>query len=252
MNKNNPEKTTHFGYQPVSSAEKTEKVAGVFHSVADQYDIMNDLMSLGLHRLWKRFAVEMSGVKLGNTVLDLAGGTGDLAKRFSPLVGSQGKVVIADINNAMLKKGRARLIDDGIVDNIAYVQADAEALPFSDNYFNCVIIGFGLRNVTHKEEALASMYRVLKHAGRALVLEFSTPTSKILRSVYDAYSFSILPWLGKTIVNDANSYRYLAESIRMHPDQEILKSMMQQAGFENCDFYNLSGGIVALHRGYKC
>jgi len=212
---------------------------------------MNDLMSMGIHRLWKRLTIEKSGVRRGYHVLDLAGGTGDLAAKFSKMVGKEGQVVLGDINDSMLKVGRARLTDKGIVGNIEYVQANAECLPFPDNSFDCITIAFGLRNVTDKATALASMFRVLKPGGRLLVLEFSKPVAPGLSSVYDFYSFNILPTMGKLIANDSESYRYLAESIRMHPDQETLKEMMQEVGFERCDYDNLTGGIVALHRGFK-
>jgi len=245
------EDTTHFGYQKVKREEKAGKVAGVFHSVADKYDVMNDLMSLGIHRLWKRYTIEMSGVRAGQRVLDIAGGTGDLAAKFAALVGDAGEVVLADINDSMLKVGRERLIDRGVLDNVEYVQANAEALPFPSNHFDCITIAFGLRNVTDKSAALRSMFRVLKPGGRLLVLEFSKPVLPGLAPVYDAYSFKLLPLMGKLVANDAESYRYLAESIRMHPGQEELLTMMQAAGFERCAYFNLSGGIVALHRGYK-
>ena len=243
--------TTHFGYQEVPISEKSEKVADVFHSVASQYDLMNDLMSLGVHRLWKRFAIDLCGIRKGHRVLDLAGGTGDLAEKISRLVGTQGEVILADINNSMLKVARDRLLDRGIFENLTIMQADAEQLPFTENYFDRIIIGFGLRNVTHKEKALQSMFRVLKPGGRLLVLEFSTPTLPGLKSIYDAYSFKLLPLLGRVVAKDEDSYRYLAESIRMHPNQDTLKTMMMDAGFENCDYHNLTGGIVALHIGYK-
>ncbi|UCE88532.1 MAG: bifunctional demethylmenaquinone methyltransferase/2-methoxy-6-polyprenyl-1,4-benzoquinol methylase UbiE [Pseudomonadota bacterium] len=245
------DKTTHFGYQQVPLGEKARKVAGVLHSVAERYDLMNDLMSMGIHRLWKRYTIEMCGVHAGNRVLDLAGGTGDLATRFARLVGPQGLVVLADINESMLKVGRERLIDKGMVGNVKYVQADAEALPFPDNYFDRITIAFGLRNVTDKNRALRSMLRVLKPGGALLVLEFSKPTSRELNKAYDLYSFQVLPRLGKLITDDAESYRYLAESIRMHPDQDTLRQMMEDAGFERCEYFNLTGGVVALHRGYK-
>ncbi len=248
MDKND---TTHFGYQEVPRSEKARRVADVFDSVAERYDIMNDLMSLGVHRLWKRFAVELAAVRPGQRVLDLAGGSGDLAARFAPLVGAAGEVVLADINAHMLAQGRRRLVDRGIIGNVRYVQVNAECLPFPDNSFDCITIAFGLRNVTDKDAALRSMFRVLKPGGRALVLEFSKPVAPGLRPLYDLYSFKVLPLLGRFVARDESSYRYLAESIRMHPDQETLKSMMQQAGFERCDYHNLSGGIVALHRGYK-
>ena len=231
--------------------EKVQKVADVFHSVADKYDVMNDLMSFGVHRLWKRFAIEMSGVRGGQRVLDIAGGTGDLTAKFARLVGARGEIVLADINSSMLQQGRARLVDTGVVGNVEYVQANAECLPFAENHFDCISIAFGLRNVTHIDKALASMYRVLKPGGRLLVLEFSKPVLPGLGPVYDAYSFNVLPLMGKLVANDANSYHYLAESIRMHPDQQTLQSMMEQAGFERCDYHNLTGGIVALHRGFK-
>ena len=245
------EKKTHFGYQDVDWDEKQGKVAGVFHSVAAKYDVMNDLMSLGIHRLWKRLTIELSGVRAGYKVLDIAGGTGDLTAKFSRLVGSEGQVVLADINESMLKVGRDRLADKGIVGNVLFVQANAEELPFPDDYFDVITIAFGLRNVTDKDKALRSMNRVLKPGGQTMVLEFSKPTVKPLNPIYDFYSFKILPLMGKLIANDADSYQYLAESIRMHPDQETLKSMMEQAGFINCEYQNLTGGIVALHRGFK-
>ncbi len=251
QDKQRDEKTTHFGYQKVKVEEKAGKVADVFHSVADQYDLMNDLMSLGIHRLWKRYTIELSAVRKGQSVLDIAGGTGDLTAKFSSLVGPEGQVILSDINASMLNNGRARLIDDGILGNVDFVQADAQFLPFPDNSFDCITIAFGLRNVTDKDLALKSMYRVLKPGGRLLVLEFSKPVTPGLKPLYDFYSFKILPFMGKLVANDADSYRYLAESIRMHPDQGTLKDMMENAGFEQCDFHNLSGGIVALHRGYK-
>lgn len=242
--------TTHFGYKEVPTAEKARHVADVFHSVAGKYDLMNDLMSLGIHRFWKLFTVSSSGVRRGAKVLDIAGGTGDLTRRFSKMVGETGKVVLADINGSMLNVGRDRLTDDGIVANIDYVQANAEELPFPDNSFDCITIAFGLRNVTDKDKALASMFRVLKPGGQLMVLEFSKPADW-LGGVYDTYSFNVLPQLGKLFTGDAESYRYLAESIRMHPDQETLKQMMVDVGFERCDYHNMSAGIVALHRGYK-
>ncbi|MES2817773.1 MAG: bifunctional demethylmenaquinone methyltransferase/2-methoxy-6-polyprenyl-1,4-benzoquinol methylase UbiE [Pseudomonadota bacterium] len=247
----NAEPTTHFGFKSVPESQKADKVAEVFHSVAAKYDLMNDLMSAGVHRLWKRFTIELSGVRAGNRVLDIAGGTGDLTKQFARLVGATGEVVLADINASMLKVGRDRLLDLGVAGNVQFVQADAEKLPFPDNHFDCVTIAFGLRNVTHKEDALRSMLRVLKPGGRLLVLEFSKPTNPLLSKAYDTYSFSLLPMMGKLITNDAESYRYLAESIRMHPDQETLKAMMVDAGFERTTYHNMTGGIVALHRGIK-
>jgi len=245
------DKTTHFGYQQVPLEEKVRKVGAVFDSVANKYDVMNDVMSLGIHRLWKRFTIDQSGVRSGQRVLDLAGGTGDLAGRFSRMVGAEGEVVLADINGAMLRQGRSRLLDQGINGNVRYVQANAECLPFPDNHFDCITMAFGLRNVTDKQAALASMFRILKPGGRLLVLEFSKVTAPGLKPLYDFYSFQILPRMGRLIANDEASYRYLAESIRMHPDQETLKGMMEQAGFEDCGYFNLSGGIVALHRGFR-
>jgi demethylmenaquinone methyltransferase/2-methoxy-6-polyprenyl-1,4-benzoquinol methylase len=245
------EKTTHFGYQEVPVGEKQERVRAVFDSVATRYDLMNDLMSMGIHRLWKRRAVEMAGVRRGQRVLDLAAGTGDLAEKFSRIVGPEGQVVMSDINEAMLGQGRARLVDAGVVGNLDYAIANAEALPFASDSFDCVTIGFGLRNVTNKQYALDEMFRVLRPGGRALVLEFSHPTIAPLARAYDLYSFSVLPVMGKLVAGDADSYRYLAESIRMHPDQETLLSMMEQAGMERCSFVNLTGGVVAIHRGYK-
>ncbi len=245
------QETTDFGFRTVARDEKQAMVADVFHSVAAKYDVMNDLMSFGIHRIWKRFTIDCSGVRRGQRVLDLAGGTGDLAAKFSRMVGEQGQVVLADINDSMLKMGREKLRDRGIVGNINYVQANAEALPFPDNYFDCITISFGLRNVTDKDKALRSMFRVLKPGGRLLVLEFSKPLLAPLSKAYDAYSFHVLPKIGELVVKDPDSYRYLAESIRMHPDQETLKGMMGYAGFENVTYFNLTGGIVALHRGFK-
>nr|VFK09366.1 MAG: demethylmenaquinone methyltransferase / 2-methoxy-6-polyprenyl-1,4-benzoquinol methylase [Candidatus Kentron sp. LPFa] len=241
---------TDFGFQKIPLEDKVHRVADVFDSVADKYDIMNDLMSFGLHRLWKRATIMLSDVYAGQRVLDLAGGTGDLTRLMAQRVGESGFVVLGDINAAMLQKGRQRLINEGIVANIDYVQTDAEQLPFPDNSFDCVSIGFGLRNVTRKERALRAMQRVLRPGGRALILEFSRPAAP-LRPLYDAYSFRILPWLGKLVANDSESYRYLAESIRMHPDQTSLKDMMIEAGFARCTYHNFTGGVVALHRGYK-
>lgn len=241
----------HFGFQPVSPEEKVRRVKGVFNSVAHRYDLMNDLMSLGVHRVWKRFAAEVSGVRPGQRVLDLAGGTGDLTRQFVSRVGQSGMVVLADINAAMLDSGRSRLVDAGIVDNVVFSIADAEQLPFRESAFDCVCIAFGLRNVADKARALASIFRVLRPGGKLLVLEFSTPTLPLLRPLYDLYSFTVLPWLGRVVAKDSESYRYLAESIRMHPDQETLKAMMESAGFEHCSYLNLTAGIVALHQGYK-
>lgn len=245
------DKTTHFGYKTVNVEEKAGKVAEVFHSVAGKYDLMNDLMSGGIHRLWKRITIEMSGVRRGNTVLDIAGGTGDLTAKFLRIVGPEGTVVLADINDSMLKVGRDRLMDRGVVNNIQFSQADAQYLPFPDNTFDVITIAFGLRNVTDKDLALRSMLRVLKPGGRLLVLEFSKPGNPLLSKVYDTYSFSILPKLGQLFASDADSYQYLAESIRMHPDQATLQAMMDEAGFANTDFHNMTGGVVALHRGVK-
>jgi demethylmenaquinone methyltransferase/2-methoxy-6-polyprenyl-1,4-benzoquinol methylase len=242
------DKQTHFGFQTVKEQEKAKKVGEVFHSVAQQYDVMNDLMSLGMHRLWKRFAVQVSGVKTGDRVLDIAGGSGDLTRLFSKAVGTQGEVVLTDINASMLEVGRNRLLDEGIV--VPALQCDAEKLPFANASFDCVIVAFGLRNMTHKDLALAEMQRVLKVGGRLLVLEFSQ-VWKPLQPVYDAYSFKLIPLIGKLVAKDADSYQYLAESIRMHPDQETLKQMIQSAGFAKVEYYNLAAGVVALHKGWK-
>lgn len=247
-----PEKqATHFGYKTVPVEEKASHVAGVFHSVAGKYDLMNDLMSGGIHRLWKRYTIELSGVRPGQQVLDIAGGTGDLASKFARIVGNQGRVVLSDINDSMLSIGRDKLLDQGISGNIECVQADAQYLPFPDNSFDCITIAFGLRNVTDKDMALKSMLKVLKPGGRLLVLEFSKPQNTVLEKAYDFYSFNILPKMGKLVANDADSYQYLAESIRMHPDQDTLKLMMDEAGFCNTEYHNMTGGIVALHRGFK-
>ncbi|HEY9032182.1 MAG TPA: bifunctional demethylmenaquinone methyltransferase/2-methoxy-6-polyprenyl-1,4-benzoquinol methylase UbiE [Kangiella sp.] len=243
--------TTHFGYQTVEKSKKASKVAEVFHSVAAKYDVMNDLMSFGVHRIWKRYTIERAAARVGQTILDIAGGTGDLTAKFSKIVGPTGKVVLADINESMLKVGRNKLVDSGIVGNVEYVQANAECLPFPDNYFDRITIAFGLRNVTEKEKALESMYRILKPGGKLLVLEFSKPALPALSKVYDVYSFSLLPAMGKVVANDAESYKYLAESIRMHPDQETLKQLMMEAGFDEVEYTNLTGGIVALHIGKK-
>jgi demethylmenaquinone methyltransferase/2-methoxy-6-polyprenyl-1,4-benzoquinol methylase len=245
------DKTTHFGFREVPESAKAGMVGQVFSSVASRYDVMNDVMSFGIHRLWKRFTIGQAGVRAGQKVLDLAGGTGDLAAQFVPQVGPAGSVTVADINAAMLDVGRARFADAGLAGNVEFVQANAECLPFPDNHFDCITIAFGLRNVTHIDAALASMFRVLKPGGRLLVLEFSKPVLPGLNAVYDAYSFHLLPKLGKLIANDEDSYRYLVESIRKHPDQETLKGMMEKAGFERTHYFNLSGGIVALHKGYK-
>jgi demethylmenaquinone methyltransferase/2-methoxy-6-polyprenyl-1,4-benzoquinol methylase len=243
--------TTHFGYEQVPLQEKVKRVAGVFDSVASRYDVMNDVMSFGIHRLWKRLAIDLCGVRPGQRVLDLAAGTGDLTRRFAELVGEHGQVVAADINAAMLNVGRDRLLDDGVTGNIRFTQANAEYLPFRDNSFDCATMAFGLRNVTDKQAALNSLFRVIRPGGSLLVLEFSKPVLPGLDRLYDTYSFRILPLMGRLIADDEDSYRYLAESIRMHPDQQALKTMMEQAGFERCDYHNLSGGIVAIHRGFK-
>ncbi|MEO1948063.1 MAG: bifunctional demethylmenaquinone methyltransferase/2-methoxy-6-polyprenyl-1,4-benzoquinol methylase UbiE [Methylophilaceae bacterium] len=242
------DKKTYFGFKSVKEGEKQQKVGEVFHSVAQKYDIMNDVMSAGMHRLWKRFTVNTSGVKAGDSVLDIAGGSGDLSKLFSQKAGSTGRVVLTDINASMLAVGRDNMIDAGL--HVPAIQCNAEFLPFADNSFDCVIVSFGLRNMTHKDHALKEMQRVLKVGGRLLVLEFSK-VWKPLSKIYDAYSFKFLPFMGKLIANDADSYEYLAESIRMHPDQETLKQMMVEAGLSKVDYYNLSAGIVALHKGYK-
>lgn len=242
---------THFGYETVESHTKVSRVGKVFDSVASRYDVMNDLMSFGVHRLWKRFTIEQSGVRPGDCVLDLAGGTGDLAEKFCQRTGQSGHVVLADINESMVTVGRNRLIDAGVSGNIDYTLANAEELPFADNTFNCVTMAFGLRNVTNKEKALESIFRVIRPGGRLLVLEFSKPVLPLLSKAYDAYSFTALPMMGKFVANDADSYRYLAESIRMHPDQETLKEMLDTAGFVKTSFHNLTGGVVALHKGYK-
>lgn len=245
------EQKTHFGYQDVDTAAKAGMVGQVFDSVASKYDVMNDLMSFGVHRLWKRFTLDQSGVRPGQSVLDIAGGTGDLAGKFSKRVGKDGLVVLADINASMLFTGRDKLLDKGLINNVDYAQANAEILPFADESFDCITIAFGLRNVTDKDKALRSMNRVLKPGGRLLVLEFSKPVLPLLSKAYDAYSFTALPMMGKLVANDADSYRYLAESIRMHPDQETLKGMMDDAGFIKTKYHNLTGGVVALHKGYK-
>ena len=242
------EQTTHFGFSSVAEAEKAARVRGVFDSVADRYNLMNDLMSVGLHRLWKQFTIAQSGVREGSRVLDIAGGTGDLALAFAKKAGPRGQVWLTDINNAMLTIGRDRLIDGGVRATAA--QCDAEKIPFPSNYFDCVTVAFGLRNMTHKDLALKEMLRVLKPGGRLLVLEFSR-VWKPLEPMYDFYSFKILPQLGKMVADDADSYRYLAESIRVHPDQETLKKMMEDTGFDAVEYFNLTAGVVALHRGIK-
>lgn len=251
MSASDPRTTTDFGYEEVPVAEKAKRVRAVFESVAGNYDLMNDLMSGGAHRWWKRFTLLQTGLRPGQRALDVAGGTGDLAAGMANQVGDAGLVVLTDINEAMLSEGRDALIDRGLFGNVRFSLANAEKLPFPDANFDCVTIGFGLRNVTDKDAALRSMYRVLKPGGQLLVLEFSHPTAPGLKPIYDAYSFSILPWLGKVVAKDEASYRYLAESIRRFPKQGELIEMMQRAGFENCRYHNLSGGIVALHRGYR-
>ncbi len=243
--------STHFGFQSVAWDEKEKKVGAVFQSVAKNYDLMNDLMSMGIHRAWKYFTIETSQVRAGQKILDLAGGSGDLTRLLSKKTGANGQVILADINAAMIAVGRSRLIDEGLCENINYVQANAQHLPFVDNYFHCITMAFGLRNVTDKDEALRSMFRVCKPGGKVMILEFSTPNLPGLKPVYDWYSFNILPKLGQLFAQDSESYQYLAESIRMHPSQEVLKEMIEQAGFEDCRYYNLSGGIVALHIAYK-
>jgi demethylmenaquinone methyltransferase / 2-methoxy-6-polyprenyl-1,4-benzoquinol methylase len=239
---------THFGYETVKETDKAKRVEGVFSSVAQKYDIMNDLMSAGLHRVWKAFTIQVSGARAGERVLDVAGGTADLSSAFAKRVGPTGEVWLTDINNAMLTRGRDRLLDEGVLGPVA--QCDAEKLPFPDNHFDIVTVAFGLRNMTHKDQAIAEMRRVLRPGGRLLVLEFSKVWEP-LSPFYDLYSFKVLPWLGSKIAGDADSYRYLAESIRMHPDQETLKGMMEQAGLEKVEYFNLTAGVVALHRGYK-
>lgn len=247
----NDSETTHFGYQQIPARDKVNRVGEVFRSVAGKYDVMNDLMSLGLHRLWKIHAINLAQVRPGMHCLDLAAGTGDLSAKLSKRVGPEGRVVVSDINEAMLGRGRDRLIDDGLVANTEFVLANAEHLPFPDNHFDRVTIGFGLRNVTDKDQALREMYRVLKPAGMLLVLEFSTLYLKPLQPLYDVYSFQMLPRMGQLVAGDSDSYRYLAESIRMHPDQTTLRDMMIAAGFEDCEYFNLHAGLVAIHRGRK-
>jgi len=250
MAKQDTDNTTHFGYQSVAADEKAGLVKDVFDSVASRYDIMNDLMSGGLHRLWKRHTVNQAAARPGDVILDLAGGTGDLARAFAGKVGPDGHVVLADINAAMLRQGRTRLVDAGVAGNLSIAQVDAQNLPFADSTFNCITMAFGLRNVTDKDAALRSMFRTLRPGGKAMILEFSEP-AKALKPAYDLYSFKVLPLLGKLVARDSDSYQYLAESIRVHPDQETLKSMMEEAGFERCRYQNLAGGIVALHIGYR-
>ncbi len=246
-----PRHTVDFGFEQIPREQKAERVRSVFASVAGRYDLMNDLMSFGVHRLWKQFTLSLTGLRPGGRALDVAGGTGDLALGMLRQVGKQGRVVLSDVNPKMLEVGRDRLLDRGFAGNLDCVLADAERLPFPDDAFDCVAIGFGLRNVTDKAAALAAMHRVLKPGGQLLVLEFSTPVASGLKSLYDAYSFKVLPALGRLVARDEASYRYLAESIRMHPDQETLLGMLRDAGFGEARYHNLSGGIVALHRGYK-
>ena len=245
------ETSTHFGFQSVGWSEKEHLVADVFRSVAPHYDVMNDLMSFGIHRLWKRYTIALSQVRAGQTVLDLAAGSGDLTRLLLQKIGSSGRVISSDINEAMLSVGRGRLIDEGLVENLDFVQADACNLPFADNSFHCITMAFGLRNVTDQMAALSNIYRVCKPGGKIMVLEFSVPENPALKMIYDAYSFKVLPAIGQIIANDASSYRYLAESIRRHPPQEQLKSLIEQAGFADCRYHNLTGGIVALHIAYK-
>ncbi|MAA74465.1 MAG: bifunctional demethylmenaquinone methyltransferase/2-methoxy-6-polyprenyl-1,4-benzoquinol methylase UbiE [Salinisphaeraceae bacterium] len=248
---NNDQDTTDFGYERVARGDKARRVGAVFDSVAGNYDLMNDLMSLGVHRVWKHFTVQLAAVRPGEHILDLAGGTGDLAAAMARATGASGRVLLSDINASMLGRGRERLLDRGVAGNLDFVQANAESLPFADSSFDCVTIGFGLRNVTDKQAALNEMQRVLRPGGRVLVLEFSKPAVPGLGKLYDQYSFSVLPWLGRNVAGDEAAYRYLAESIRMHPDQDTLKQMMETAGLVRCSYNNLTGGIVAVHRGFK-
>ena len=250
MTKNTEQETTHFGYREVPVGDKAGLVGQVFHSVAQKYDLMNDVMSLGTHRLIKRFTLELSALRPGMSVLDLAGGTGDFSLLFSPIVGNDGQVVLADINESMVRVGRDRIIDKGLTENISYSLANAECLPFRENSFDCICIAYGLRNVTNKEAALASMFAMTKPGGRVLVLEFSKPVNPLLGKAYDAYSV-LWPKAGQLITGDGDSYQYLVESIRMHPDQETLKQMMVDAGFRDCEYHNVMGGICAIHIGHK-
>ena len=245
------ERTTNFGFEKVPVEDKAQRVSSVFSSVAENYDLMNDLMSLGVHRLWKRFVIDLAGIRQGQRVLDLAGGTGDLTKQLLKRVGESGSVTLADISAPMLDVGRRRLVDSGILRGVSYVQANAETLPFAENSFDRVSIAFGLRNVTVKERALTAMLRVLRPGGQVLILEFSTLNVPLLDPLYRAYLMNVLPRMGQIVAGDSDSYRYLAESIRLHPSQEVLLEMMKAAGFERCSYHNLSGGIAAVHRGYK-
>jgi demethylmenaquinone methyltransferase/2-methoxy-6-polyprenyl-1,4-benzoquinol methylase len=245
------ERTTNFGFEKVPVEDKARRVSSVFSSVAENYDLMNDLMSLGVHRLWKRFVIDLAGIRQGQRVLDLAGGTGDLTMQLLKKVGESGSVTLADISAPMLDVGRRRLVDSGILRGVSYVQANAETLPFAENSFDRVSIAFGLRNVTVKERALTAMLRVLRPGGQVLILEFSTLNVPLLAPLYRAYLMNVLPRMGQLVAGDSDSYRYLAESIRLHPSQEVLLEMMKAAGFERCSYHNLSGGIAAVHRGYK-
>lgn len=251
MKNRKEEKLTDFGYEQIPLSEKVHRVKSVFSSVAEKYDLMNDMMSLGIHRLWKRFALSLAEIRPKQKILDVAAGTGDISLLISKALNHSGQLVVSDINESMLEIGRSKLIDNGFIHNIEFVQADAENLPFEENCFDTVFIAFGLRNVSQKENALKSFFRVLKPGGRLIILEFSKPLIPLVSKIYDQYSFKILPWLGKIIAQDEASYRYLAESIRKHPDQQLLKSMMESEGFEGCEVFNLSSGIVAVHRGYK-
>ncbi len=243
--------TTHFGFKDVPVNEKARHVADVFHSVASRYDLMNDLMSGGMHRLWKRFAISQTGLRTGQQALDVAGGTGDLTMKMLKQVGSTGRVTLSDINDSMLREGRDRLLDRGLVQGVDYALADAEHLPFMDNSFDAVTIAFGLRNVTDKQQALNEMTRVLRPGGCLLVLEFSKVVIPVLQRIYDKYSFEMIPWIGERVTGDRDSYQYLVESIRKHPDQSTLLDMFKQAGLDLCRYHNLTGGVVALHKGYK-
>ena len=244
-------KSSDFGFERVSPEEKTKRVYRIFSNVATRYDLMNDLMSLGIHRLWKRFAVHISGVKYGDSILDIAGGTGDVTSLFHSRVGTQGYIIMSDINTDMLRLGRDKLINKNIISGIDYLQASAEAIPIRNNYFDCVNISFGLRNVTDKARALKEMYRITRYGGCLVILEFSRVIIPLLDRIYQQYSFRVIPWLGNLVAEDKSSYQYLVESIHIHPDQESLKKMIEQAGFQNVEYHNLSGGIVAVHKGYK-